>query len=100
MQHPAVKAAAVVGLPHVRLGEQVAALVQLKAQAQRTAGQSRQSCSLAMAWIVYSLAFVNKTCPPHMTISDPAGKLFICMAMLLPLLYFSHHRIIHSNTNV
>lgn len=29
MSHPGVKAAAVVGLPHARLGEQAVALVQL-----------------------------------------------------------------------
>lgn len=41
VQHPCVEAAAVVGLPHVRLGEQVAALVQLKkTAAARVAGEN------------------------------------------------------------
>lgn len=47
MQHPAVKAAAVVGLPHVRLGEQVAALVQLKSEDTGTAGERGELNSLA-----------------------------------------------------
>ena len=47
MQHPAVEAAAVVGLPHVRLGEQVAALVQLRKGFNRTSGQCGPSKSHA-----------------------------------------------------
>jgi len=110
MQYPAVRGAAVVGLPHERLGETVAALLQLR----EAPSSARNTCTgppplpththtrhrpWGMGCTAPPLSCIFQTSPPTLSRlhnhSPPAGKLgwdsaFACLTHCWVL--FLHHR--------